>query len=82
MSDTPAVVQAELIERWRTLSAGDRFQRVAELNDSCERPALAGIRRRHPSAGEREVWLRLIALRLGRDVMVEVYGWDPDVEGW
>jgi hypothetical protein len=24
----------------------------------------------------------VLALRLGRDLMVEVYGWDAEVEGW
>ena len=64
------------------MSAKDRFERVAELNDSCERMAEAGVRLRYPAADEREVRLRSLALRLGRDLMVEVYGWDPHVEGW
>jgi hypothetical protein len=41
-----------------------------------------GIRERHPTASERELRLRLAALKYGRDLMVRACGWDPDVEGW
>ena len=30
----------------------------------------------------REVFLRLAALRNGRDLSIAAYGWDPDIEGW
>ncbi len=36
-----------------------------------------GIRRRHPTASEREVFLRRVALTLDADTMVKVFGWDP-----
>lgn len=71
-----------MLDRWREMSARDRFDTVAALNDSCERMAEAGVRLRHPSAGDDEVRLRVLALRLGRDLMVDAYGWDPLVEGW
>jgi len=37
----------------------------------------AGIRTRHPSADEREVFLRAVATRLPRELMIRAYGWDP-----
>jgi hypothetical protein len=40
------------------------------------------VRLRHPDAGPDEVRLRALALRLGRDLMIAAYGWDPDIEGW
>jgi hypothetical protein len=43
---------------------------------------VAGVRLRHPDASDDEVRLRVLALRLGRDLMLEVYGWDPSIEGW
>jgi hypothetical protein len=35
-----------------------------------------------PDADDDEARLRVIALRLGREPMVEVYGWDPAIRGW
>lgn len=40
--------------------------------------AEAGIRRAHPDADDREVFLRRAARSLDRETMVKVYGWDPD----
>lgn len=81
-SDTPQSVDEFVADRWRGLSASQRFELVAALNESCEQMAAAGVRLRHPSAGEGEVQRRVVALRLGRDLMIDVYGWDPDIEGW
>jgi hypothetical protein len=82
VSDTSAAMEARMVERWRVMSALDRLEQVAVLSESCERLAEAGVRLRYPSAADDEVRLRVFALRLGRDLMVDVYGWDPAVEGW
>jgi hypothetical protein len=55
---------------------------VDSLTRSCRDLAAAGIRMRRPNASEREVWLRLAALWLDRDVMMRVFHWDPDQEGY
>ena len=73
---------AIVVDRWRSMSASDRFETVASLNDACQAMAEAGVRLRFPLADDHEVWLRVTALRLGRALMVDVYRWDPDVEGW
>ena len=70
------------MEYWRAMSAAERLALVAALNESCEQMAAAGVRRRHPEADDEEVRLRVIALRVGRDLMVRAYGWDPHIEGW
>lgn len=80
--DTTADVEARQVALWRAMSPKERFDLVAALNDSCEQMAEAGVKLRHPEADADEVRLRMLALRLGRDLMVEVYGWDPDIEGW
>jgi hypothetical protein len=64
------------------MSARDRLDQVASLNELCERLSEAGVRARYPTAGEGEFRLRVLALRLGRELMIDVYGWDPAVEGW
>ena len=35
------------------------------------------VRRQYPEASEREVFLRAASRRLGRDLMIKAYGWDP-----
>jgi hypothetical protein len=80
--DTSADVEDRQVTHWRTMSVRDRFDAVASLNESCELMAAAGVRLRYPVAGPDEVRLRALALRLGRDLMVAAYGWDPDIEGW
>jgi hypothetical protein len=39
------------------------------------------MRGRFPNAVGRECVLRLGALTIDRDLMIEAFGWDPDLEG-
>lgn len=59
-----------------------KLQLVFEHQSSVEAFALAGIRMRHPRADERELTLRLAALRYPRELMVRVFGWDPELVGY
>jgi hypothetical protein len=81
-SDTSTAVMEMMIERWRTMSPAEKFQAVAAANQASEAMSAAGVRRRYPTADEAEVRRRVIALRLGRELSVAVYGWDPEVHGW
>jgi hypothetical protein len=80
--DTQDDVRALVVNRWRSMSPRERLDEVAALNRSCEQLAEAGVRSRHPRASADEVRLRVLALRLGRETMLRVYGWDPAVQGW
>ena len=60
----------------------DRLERMEDLNRAARAIALAGIRARYPSADEREIRLREASLRLGREVMVRWFDWDPELRGW
>ena len=80
--DTAPEVWHMLIERWRAMSPAEKLAVVDAANRACEALAAVGVRRRHPEASDDEVRQRVIALRLGRQLSVAVYGWDPDVEGW
>jgi hypothetical protein len=73
---------AHVVQRWQQMSARDKLDQVAAANRSCEQLAEAGVRVRHPDASHDEVRLRVLALRLGRDLMAEAYGWDPAGKGW
>jgi hypothetical protein len=74
-SDTAPEAQATHARVVAQLSAAERVQRARDLTLTANALALAGLRRRHPAAGERELLLRLAALRLGADVVERAYGW-------
>ena len=55
-------------------------QKLADAFDLSEGPsemAKQGARMRYPAAPEREVFLRAVATRLPRELMIRAYGWDP-----
>jgi hypothetical protein len=80
--DTPPDVEERLIERYRKMSGPERLAIALDLSRAVRQLALAGIRARHPGLSEREELLRLAALTLDRETVIEVYGWDPEVEGY
>jgi hypothetical protein len=83
LSDTDPDTERILVEVARRLTPGERMMRVFDLNRAAELMALAGIRQRHGDRlSEREEQLRLAALRFDRQTMVDVFGWDPEVEGY
>jgi hypothetical protein len=83
VTDTPPEVEEVLLSGLRRMSGAERLRRVVDLNRSLEALAAARIRAQHgPDLPERELALRLAALRLDRETMVEVFGWDPGVEGY
>lgn len=75
--DTSPDVQRMLIARFRTMTPAEKCGLVDSLTRGSEAFALAGIRMRHPDATAEELRLRLGALRIGRDLVLTVYGWDP-----
>ena len=81
-SDTSPEAEAFLLEGFRRMSPTDKLRRVASLNGRWRsshpresgRSAARYRRRRCGSASGPCVW--------GRETMVKVFGWDPEVEGW
>lgn len=71
-----------LIELARATPVEKKFAQVAAATETCRALARAGIRRRYPDASEEEVRGRLAAVVLDRDTVLQVYGWDPDLEGY
>ena len=59
--------------------AGKRLARVFELGEFQEALQISNIRSMYPEAEDREVFLRLAARRLPRDLMIKAYSWDPDL---
>jgi len=83
LSDTLPEVRKILIEGYRRMSPEQKLQRVIDLNRTVESMAAARLRRDYgPDLSRRELVLRLAALRLPRETMIEICGWDPEVEGY
>ena len=69
------------VERWRAMSPVRRLQVVEGLWRDTRELARAGIRERYPDATPDEIRLRLGALTIDADLMIEAFGWDPEREG-
>jgi hypothetical protein len=80
--DTSSDALERVVDRWRSMSPREKLDEVAALNLACEQLAQAGARTRHPAAGELEIRRRVTALRLGRELMISAYDWDPHDQGW
>ncbi len=82
-SDTPPEIEEIILEGYRRMSPAEKLSIVGDLNQAAQEIALARIRAQYgPNLTEREERLRLAALRLDREIMVRVFGWDPEVEGY
>ena len=77
-ADTSPAIERLQIEAWRRMSPLDRLRAADALSRQVQALALAGIRHRHPDASERECFLRLAAIKLGRERTVQLY---PDAAG-
>jgi hypothetical protein len=75
MSDTSPQAFAKLVELQQGMSAGEKIRLSLGLSGMLMRLTEAGIRRDHPKASEREIFLRAAARRLDREI--RAYGWDP-----
>ena len=51
------------------------------LADLALQMAESGVRIAYPHASDREVFLRVAARHLPRDLMIYAYGWDPESDG-
>jgi hypothetical protein len=67
--DTSLEAERYLIERYRHMDAAQKVEIVRELSRASQELALVGLRMRHPDAGDRELRLRLAALRLSPETV-------------
>ncbi|MCC6857814.1 MAG: hypothetical protein IT158_04600 [Bryobacterales bacterium] len=71
-----------VLEVWtglqRRMTPVQKLRAMFEATEFLIRMQEAGVRRMYPDAGEREVFLRTAARRLPRELMIRVYGWDPE----
>ena len=81
-ADTSPEAETAYFAILRKMPAGERVLAAARMTLAVNAFALAGIRQRYPQADEREQFLRLAVLRLGRQVTIDVYGWDSEKQGY
>ena len=77
MSDTTPEAFAKLVELQRAIPPDRKLRLTLEATGMLIKMAEEDVRRQYPEAGEREVFLRAASRRLGRDLMIKAYGWDP-----
>ncbi|MBM3739118.1 MAG: hypothetical protein FJW39_25365 [Acidobacteria bacterium] len=76
-ADTDPETLARFIQLHREMPPGQRVARVFELSEMQRSLQEANVRAMYPHASEREIFLRTAARRLSRELMIQVYGWDP-----
>jgi hypothetical protein len=81
--DTPPEIEEIVVERYRRMTPFERLMQVWELNRAAQQMAALRIQAKYgPDLSERELRLRLAALWLDRETMIEAFGWDPKVKGY
>lgn len=79
LSDTDPKALEVYLKLHREMTPGERLARVFELCEFQRSLQMANVRAAYPNAGEEELFLRVAARRLGRELMIAAYNWDPDL---
>lgn len=82
LSDTTPEAERVLIELARAMPDARKIDQVFEMIETIRMFGMAGVRSRHPGASEEELRKRMAAIVFDRETVIEVYGWDPKVEGY
>jgi len=80
-TDTDPRAMEVWIDLLRQKAPGERLATTLALADLALKMAETGVRASHPHAPEREVFLRIAARHLPRELMIRAYGWDPELHG-
>jgi len=78
-SDTSPEALRVFVELHRRMPVSQKVATALDLSRTVLELAAMGVRRRHPDASKREVFLRTAALHLPRELMLRAYGWHPSV---
>jgi len=80
-TDTDPRAMEVWLELLRHKPPGERLATTLGLADLALKMAEAGVRKMHPQASDREVFLRVAARHLPRELMIRAYSWDPEIDG-
>ena len=78
MGDTHPDALRAYLKIQSQIPAEEKLRCVVEMYDIMIALQTAEVRRLHPEASDREVFLRVTARRLGPELMKKVYGWQQD----
>jgi len=73
-ADTHIDVDRIQFEIYRSWSTAEKLEVFSGLCRNARELSMIGLRMRHPSSSEEELFLREAALRLGEDLARKVYG--------
>ena len=82
ITDTTPEAERVLIELTRAMPDARKIDQVFESIETVRRFGMIGLRSRHPEASEEELNKRMAAIVFDRETVIEVYGWDPHIEGY
>jgi hypothetical protein len=72
-ADTTPEAWKVFLEIQRRITPGEKIRRVFERSRMIRRVSEADLRRKHPQADDREIFLRRVRLELGADLFRRVY---------
>jgi hypothetical protein len=72
--DTDYETELRLFERWRTMPMDEKGALIAKLSRDLHARYEGEVRRRYPGAGDREVSIRTMASKYGKDLVRRTLG--------
>jgi hypothetical protein len=80
--DTDPEAERALIERVRRMPMWERAEQLNRLIQEQRELILADLRERYPQADAEELRKRLAARLLPREIVISMFDWDPEKEGY
>lgn len=81
-NDTDPETERALIEMLRQMPMWKRAEQWNALTQAWREFILADLRKRYPQAGAQELRKRLAARLLPREIVIRMFDWDPEKEGY
>jgi hypothetical protein len=72
--DTSYEVELMLFERWRSMDPAEKAALIGDASEALLELNLAGLAQRLPDASQRELELRAVALRYGKELVRDLLG--------
>lgn len=82
LKDIQPEAEDVLIKLLRQVPPWQKCKQVTQMIQTCRELSLSGLKIRYPRASKKELEKRLAALWLPRGLVIQVYGWDPEKEGY
>jgi hypothetical protein len=74
--------EEEQLEHYRRMPASEKLREIGILNRLRTERQRADIIARYGNIPEDEMRMRVGVTRLGREMMLKAFGWDPEEKDW